>query len=107
MDLSVVAFKVPWKKYTGIIYMKDVYYKQCHLTKKTKETTWEQTSFIPEEFAVVGKVIKIKENGVWDDGWIVKEAGSRRVHEDLLPDSHTQVKRHRQATGDSLPKNKN
>ena len=65
----------------------------------------EQTSYIPEPFCVVGKVLKLRdEDGEWNDGWIVETAGKDRVDGDRLPDYHKEIKGHRQATGDSLPK---
>lgn len=53
---------------------KKTLYKQCRLVKNG---ITEQTSWIPEEFAVNGKVIKIRENGVWDDGWVVESSGGQ------------------------------
>ena len=34
-----------------------------------------QLSWIPSKFAVLGKVLKIKEKGVWEDGWQVIDVG--------------------------------
>lgn len=65
----------------------------------------EQTSWIPEKFGVQGKVLKLKDSdGNWDDGWIVKMASQTRLAEDMLPDYHDEIKGHRKATGDALPK---
>jgi len=36
-----------------------------------------KTSWIPEKFAIVGKVLKLKENGEWEDGWEVFKVGTR------------------------------
>lgn len=82
-----------------------VYYKQCHLQKPTKEGTMCQTSWIPEQFAVVGKVLKLKDSdGKWDNGWVVKTAGQNRVPDNEMLDSHSTIKGHRKMTGDALPK---
>lgn len=81
-------------------------YKQCVLAKKgpkLSQTTY-QTSWIPIKFAVQGKTIKIHENEVWEDGWIVTDVGSEILTEDEVPDSHKAIKAHRKRTGDSLPK---
>jgi hypothetical protein len=79
---------------------KPVFYRQCLLTKGTSTTT----SWIPERFAVLGKVLKFKdEGGTWDNGWVV-EAVYGRLHRAQLPDSHREIKQHRRNTGDSLPK---
>ena len=44
---------------------------QCHLVKgKAHRIVW-----IPGEFAVEGKVLKLKEkNGTWNDRWVVEQA---------------------------------
>lgn len=83
--------------------MKTVFYKQCTLSKKDGTT---QVSWIPEKFALLNKVLKLKENEKWDDGWIVKKVGDFRKSEEQLPDSHKDIKHHRKNTGDSLPKEK-
>jgi hypothetical protein len=50
-------------------------YRQCHLQKKDGDALWEQTSWIPEPYCVVGKVVKLKDaNGNWEDGWKVVSA---------------------------------
>jgi hypothetical protein len=36
------------------------------------------TTWIPEVFAEVGKVLKLKENDRWSDGWKVMKVYSRR-----------------------------
>ena len=78
------------------------YYRQCKMQKHDSF----QTSFLPEEFAIKNKVIKLRDNGVWDDGWQVIEVSSFRRTEESLPDYHAEIKRHRKATGDSQPKEK-
>lgn len=47
-------------------------YAQCILTKGTKKTT----SWLPMKFAKTGKVLKLKDDGTWDDGWTVTEVGT-------------------------------
>jgi hypothetical protein len=80
--------------------MKTTYYRQCKLQKKNTF----QTSYIPEEFAVMNKIIKLRDNNVWDDGWKVIAVSSSRHADDNLPDSHSSIKAHRRATGDSQRK---
>jgi len=83
------------------------YFRQCDLVKKVEGGTQHQTSWIPEPFAHRGKVLKLKDNaGAWDDGWEVKRVGETRLPEDALFDAHQEIKSHRKATGDSLPKAK-
>jgi hypothetical protein len=63
-------------------------FTQCHLEKPTKSGKLIQVSFIPSEFAEVGKYLKIKDMaGVETDGWEVKSAGM------TLPESQLQIYR--------------
>jgi hypothetical protein len=46
-----------------------MFYRQCSLERKgTKTTSW-----IPEEFAKVGRVLRLKD----EDGWVVTSVGDR------------------------------
>jgi len=89
--------------------MTETYYKQCTLRKTLGPTTTRcQTAWIPEKFAIKGKVIKIrdKDDGdQWDDGWVVLSNGGTKRSEKQLPDYHAMIKGHRKKTGDALPKN--
>ncbi len=81
---------------------KTVYYRQCKLVKKIEAGTRHQTSYLPEEFAKVGKIVKLRDDdGEWEDGWLVAEASSHRMADDEMHDSHDTIKGHRKATGDS------
>lgn len=83
--------------------MKKTYYKQCDLQKGNMF----QTSWIPEKFATLNRVLKLRDgDGKWDDGWVVIRAGQNRVEDSSMPDLHKEIRGHRKATGDSLPKNK-
>ena len=42
-------------------------YSQCMLMKKNKL----KIAWIPSKFAFIGRMIKIKNNGIWQDGWKV------------------------------------
>lgn len=66
---------------------KDANYVQCHLQKgNTHHMAW-----IPEQFANVGKYIKIKDdNDSWDDGWQVKYA-SENVLDALAANQASQM----------------
>jgi len=78
-------------------------YKQCILVRKTDGGEIRETSYIPERFAVVGNCIRIKnEDDTWTDGWVVKHVGH---YTDAPPDWKKNIRKHRQNTGDSLPKN--
>ena len=51
----------------GIKYLKEEYF-QCSLKKRTGTII----SFIPKKFAVLGKIVKLKVNDKWTDGWRVE-----------------------------------
>ena len=58
------------------------YMRQCKLHKKAGDGSYrEQTSWIPERFAKIGKILKLRESGVWDDGWGVVSVGGRETAE--------------------------
>jgi hypothetical protein len=81
--------------------MKKTKYRQCELIKKTSEGEVRQTSYIPEKYAIKGKVLKLLKNDIWDNGWLVVFAG------DLIdepPDWKQAIRVHRDNTGDSEPK---
>lgn len=87
---------------------KQVYYKQCRLERKTDGGKLNLVSYIPEQFAVKDKVLKLRDDeGVWTDGWKVVGASPNRLETSQLPDFHQISKAHLRATGDSLPKVKN
>jgi hypothetical protein len=77
-------------------------YRQCRLKKNE---SW-QVSWLPEKFAVVGKVLKLRndKDDAWDDGWTVTAAGENLVDEPPYADA--MIRGHRKNTGDSLPKEK-
>jgi len=63
------------------------------------------TSYIPQEFAKIGRVLRLKDDNVgWVDGWVVECVGDVIVEGDQLPDSHKAIKNHRKSTGDSTPR---
>lgn len=85
---------------------KEIYYRHCRLEKKNADSSQSCHTYLPDSFAKVGKVVKLKDdNGTWDNGWVVKEASENRLADSNVPDYHNLIKRHRQATGDALPKN--
>lgn len=75
-------------------------YTQCVLRKYASDTVYhEQVSYIPDEFAVKNKTIKIRLNNRWDVGWVVHSVGSSMEEMDIL-DVRSYVKRHKKNTGD-------
>lgn len=51
-------------------------YTQCRLAKDGRA---EYVSWIPTEFAIPGKVVKLKFGQVWEDGWRVIGAGATKM----------------------------
>lgn len=81
-------------------------YTQCSLKRITyerpgKEVIIRQVSWIPTKFAVLNSFIKLKQDGIWEDKWLITGIGATS---DSPPDAHNAVKEHRKNTGDSLPK---
>ncbi len=80
-------------------------YQQCQLLKNHRHGTSIQVSYIPTKFASKGNVIKLKkDNGEWEDGWVVDEIFGTPVVESTLPDWRKSIRSHRSTTGDSTPK---
>jgi len=76
-------------------------YRQCSMERRLEDSVENTVSYIPEKYAQVGRVLKLKgESGVWSDGWVVNIVGA------ILepPDIHKAIRQHRDRTGDSLPK---
>ena len=84
---------------------KNVYYRQCVLSRPTETGVMKQMSWIPERFATKSRPVKLRDDdGVWTDGWKVDRVGEIRLEEGELPDYHHEIKNHRKNTGDSQPK---
>jgi hypothetical protein len=66
------------------------YYKQCTM----KKGLGVQTAWIPEEFAKVGKYLRIED----DNGWEVISAGTHRMSGQYLVDHEREYLRHRKVT---------
>ena len=59
----------------------DTRYRQCELTRTSDGTTRRLTSWIPKQFAAVGRTLRLRseETGEWTDGWkVVKVHGRTR-----------------------------
>ena len=84
---------------------KNVKYVQCAMRRNIAGGSVQTTSYIPQEFAKVGRVLRLKDDNVgWVDGWVVECVGDVIVEGDGLPDSHKAIKNHRKSTGDSTPR---
>ncbi len=80
---------------------RDVFYRQCRLVRPVAGGECAQVSWIPEPFAATGRVLKLREDGAWVDGWVVVGAGTTRLRGKDLPDAHDLIRGHRRATGDA------
>ena len=67
------------------------YYRQVIINKGSKHIT----AWIPEEFAISGKIIKIKEDDSWEDGWKINRIFGRKSQESLniLDDTDREFRR--------------
>ncbi len=73
-------------------------YRQCILRRKTATGHEQTTSWIPEPFCVVNKVLKLKnEAGEWTNGWVVLEASDPKPAE-WVEGHERDYKKHRKAT---------
>ena len=66
-----------------------VFYRQCRLVKRFDGGELQLVSWIPEPYATAGRVVKLREDGAWDDGWVVVGAGTNRLPAAEVPDFHT------------------
>jgi len=74
-------------------------YCQCLLERLTPRGLERTTSWIPAKFAIVGRMIRLRdEDGNWEAGWTVRSA-SVPYPEPSSP--HQQIRNHRRATGDA------
>jgi hypothetical protein len=71
-------------------------YTQCGLRRKNVFTV----SWIPKQFAEVGRVLKLK-GADWCDGWVVEWVGATGEKPAYAAKA---IREHRKRTGDSLPK---
>jgi hypothetical protein len=61
------------------------------------------TSYIPLQFAKIGKTLRLRnEQGRWVDGWVVEIVGHTIVDGDGVPNYRKAIRNHRKQTGDSL-----
>ena len=79
-------------------------YTQCTMERTTENGgILRIVSFIPSQYAVLGKVLKLKDHaGEFLDGFKVVTVHSAST--ESPPDYRKAIRRHRDATGDSLPK---
>lgn len=69
-------------------------YRQCLMVKRGTE----QTAWIPEKFSKTNKVLKIKIDGEWDEGWEVRAVYEPAVEEGVVNERSRDYKKIRVAT---------
>lgn len=77
-------------------------YRQVTMLKKTTTGHITQTSYIPDQYAKLGKVVKLLKDETWEDGWEVIQRSDTAV--DDAPDYRKAIRSHRKNTGDSMKK---
>ena len=60
--------------------MKHYFLKQCRLEKVVNRSKKLMTTWIPEKYAIKGKIIDLKEkfNDGWSNGWKVENVGREK-----------------------------
>ncbi|QEL20078.1 hypothetical protein [Limnoglobus roseus] len=81
---------------------KNVFYRQCRLVKDMGQSQCVQVSWIPDQFAELGRTLKLRdEDKNWENGWVVRGVGRNRLAAADVPDFHELSKAHLRATGDA------
>lgn len=62
-----------------------------------KKGTTTTVSWIPLEFAEKGKIVNLKNDGVWDNGWVVDAIGTK-LPTHFVIDRSQEYKKHRKRT---------
>lgn len=55
--------------------MPNIFYKQCMMTNNGRT----MMRWIPENFAIKGKILKIKTEDGWENGWIIDTVFNQRL----------------------------
>lgn len=62
----------------SVTVSKETYFRQCLLRRPSGDGFTEQTSFIPEPYCSIGRVLKLRDDdGEYVDGWVVVAAGEK------------------------------
>ena len=81
---------------------KRVKYVQCEMKRTIVDGLVRTISFIPQRFAKLGRVLKLKnQHDQWVDGWTVEFVGNTVVDSTDAPDYRKAIRQHRKSTGDS------
>ncbi len=78
---------------------------QCAMRRIVAGASVVTTSYIPTQFAKVGRVLKLKDSDDrWVNGWVVETVSDVIVEGDSVPDYRKAIRSHRKTTGDSTPR---
>ena len=84
---------------------KNVRYAQCSMRRIVAGASVVTTSYIPIQFAKIGRVLRLKDSDDrWVNGWVVESFGDVIVEGGSVPDHHKAIRNHRKSTGDSNPR---
>lgn len=76
-----------------MVLVSEKYYVQCELHKMIDEDRCKtDVAWIPEKYAKIGKVIKLKIDGVWEDGWKVVFLGAKSPAKEVEDKSRDYLK---------------
>jgi hypothetical protein len=56
----------------------ETFFRQCELEKSTSAERLSQVCWIPEKYAAVGRILKLRDGADWSDGWKVLSVGATR-----------------------------
>lgn len=62
---------------------KTEYYRQCEMRKPLENGYTSHIAWIPEKYAVKEKIIKIKFDDGWIDGWEVYYVGNKKEYTEV------------------------
>lgn len=94
MWLLCVGVRVPSLAPLKIMSKKITYHAQCVLKKEnTLRTSW-----IPEKYAIKGKIVGLKTDGIWSEGWEIRTVSSNRLPSSTMKFIRDEHMHHRSVT---------
>lgn len=79
---------------------KETFFRQCSLDLPLKNGVKRTVSWIPEKYAIKGKIIQLKkrETDEWENGWVVVMVGTIRLTQDQVTERSQDFKKQRKAS---------
>ena len=75
-----------------------MHYRQCYLQRKEGQALLSRTTWLPEPYARLDQVLKLKDHGAWTDGWKVMSVSATILDEDGVRKAETAYRRQRKAS---------